>query len=108
MARYVFNTPILTAYGIFAFYPVTVEEAVAFLRQGGWTSAIGHAGTAGLLTQLSGVLVPVNRITAVMEVGDQALVFRLLRRQQEGRELTIQDVRGMPHEYGILERLENP
>lgn len=106
MARYVFNTPILTAYGVFAFYPIAVDEAVAFLREGDWTSAIGHAGTAQLLTQLSGVIVSVNRMTATMEIGDEALVFRLLKRQQEGRELTLEDVRTMPHEYGILERLE--
>lgn len=106
MAKYVLNTPILTSYGIYGLYPITVEEAVAFLREGGWTSAIGHTGTAQLLTQLSGVVVPVNRITATMEPGDTALVFRLLRRQHEGRELTLQDVRGTPHEYAILERLE--
>lgn len=106
MARYIFNTPILTAYGVFAFYPVSVDDAVAFLREGGWTSAIGHLGTAQLLTQLSGIPVPVNRITATMEPGDVALVFRLLKRQQEGRDLTLEDVRRLPHQYALLERVE--
>lgn len=105
MARYVYNTPILTAYGTWAFTQVTVDEAIAFLRSAGWISGIGHSGTAQLLTQLSGVLVPVNRISTRLDIGDEALVFRLLQRQQEGRELTIEDVRGMPHEYGILKRV---
>lgn len=106
MARYVYNVPVLTAYGLFSFKKVSIDEAVAFLRSPGWISAIGHSGTAQLLTQLSGVEVCLNRISTRLEPDDEALVFRLLQRQQEGIELTLEAVRGMPHEYGILKRLQ--
>lgn len=106
MTRYVYNVPVLTAYGLFSFEKVSIEEAVAFLRSPGWISAIGHIGTSQLLTQLSGVQVPVNRISTHMEPGDEALVFRLVQRQREGSELTLEDVRAMPHEYGRLKRIQ--
>lgn len=105
MTRYVYNTPVLTSYGVFSFTKISVDDAIAFLRSQGWVSGIGHSGTSQLLTQLSGVPVPVNRISTRLELGDEALVFRLIRRQQEGVELTLEVVRGMPHEYGILKRL---
>jgi len=106
MARYILNTPILTSYGMYRFRKSTMEEAVAFLRTPGWTSAVGHEGTAALLTQLCGVEIPLNRIAVSMEPGDVALCFRLLRRQREGAELSLEDVRSVPHEYGFLERIE--
>lgn len=106
MTRYVYNVPVLTAYGLFSFSKITVEEAVTFLRTPGWVSAISHSGTAQLLTQLSGVQVSLNRISTHMEPGDEALVFRLVQRQREGFELTLEAVRALPHEYGLLKRVQ--
>lgn len=105
--KYLFNTPIITAYGTFRYRKITVDEAVEFIWGRDWTSSIGHAAVADIFTQLSGVEVPVVRQRAEMKPGDIALVFRILRRPPEGaRILGLDELRAIPHEYGLLEMLK--
>ena len=55
-------------------------------------SAIGHAGTAQLLSTLCGVPVAVNRVSITLSPGDELLVFQLLVRLEEGKVLSAQEV----------------
>ena len=59
------------------------------------TSAIGHQGTAAVLSQLCGFPIQANRTSIQLQRGDVALVFQLLVRLEEGRILTAQEVEAL-------------
>ena len=102
---YVLNVPVLTNYGTFRFRKVTVEEAKKVLA-GGFISAVGHEGTAKVLSELLGIEIPYNRQEIHMKPGDRAVVFRLLRRLPEGVVLSREELLALPFELGVLECLE--
>lgn len=75
---------------------ISIREAsvseVKSLIANGFTSAIGHEGTARVLSQLLGVEVPVNRIMVRLMPGTILIVFQLLVRLEEGRILSASEV----------------
>jgi hypothetical protein len=100
---FVLNTPILTEYGSYEFRKTDLPEVKALLSQE-FASAIGHEGTATLMTQLTGITIPANRIAIKMQSGDLAIVFRVLTRLPEGKVLSDEELAAIPYEFGILER----
>ena len=62
---------------------VTAAEAVAILAAG-FTSAVGHAGTATVLAGVLGLPVKMNRCAVHLAVGDQAIRLVLRDRLPEG------------------------
>jgi len=101
--RYLFNVPIITNYGTFGYRKSSFDEAKAFVEKPGWTSAIGHEGTARFLSAVLGIEIAVNRKTVRMGPGDEALVLRMLERVPEGTVFrTIDEISRWPHEFGIL------
>lgn len=104
---YLFNSPILTGYGAWEFEgPLTAEQARQRLLGRDYVSAIGHDASARLLQQQLGLPVQTQRITAVMQPGDEALVLRLLERQPEGVVLDDAQLRRQRHELGWLRYLK--
>lgn len=98
------NAPILTEYGDYRFSgPLPLEVARERAAQG-ITSAVGHEGTALLISRLLGIDVPLRRDTVRMQPGDEALVFRLTRRLPEGVVLGPDELSQWPHEFAWLER----
>lgn len=106
MKKYILNTPVLTNYGVFKFIKVSIEKAKEFVKNGDVVSAVGHQGTAEVLSEILGTKIKCNRIQVSMEPGDQALVFRLLTRLPEGTVLSKEELESLKFELGILERLE--
>ena len=104
---YLLNTPILTDYGVYEFKRISLESikihiSIAEVK---FTSAVGHQGTADLLSNLLGIPVPMNRIAIKMEEGDVALVFRLKNRLPEGTVLSESGLGKLDYEFGLLRRM---
>jgi hypothetical protein len=70
------------------FKRITVEEAKQLIASQPFVSAVGHEGTAQLLSRLLGVTIPYNRIQIYMQPGDKAIHFFLRTRLPEGRVLS--------------------
>jgi len=111
MARYVFNSAVITAFGQYTYCPIAGRAAKLWLQAGGWKSTIRYAETAAALTLLSGVDIPTSEEVTEMEPGDEALVFRLkfpkgcnrIPKDSKGR-LDIDFVIDH-HEVGLLTRV---
>jgi len=99
---YLFNSPVLNAYGQWSFSGPLSVESVREILAGGFVSAVGHAGTAELLSELLAVACAFNRHDVTMRPGDSAIVFRLLMRLEEGRILSADELRLLPYELSLL------
>jgi hypothetical protein len=66
---------------------ISVDEAKQLLKQG-FVSAVGHEGTAQLLSKILGVNIPANRVSVWMEKGDVGVHFFLKTRLPEGAVLS--------------------
>ena len=105
---YVLNGAILTDYGIFEFTRITLQEAKVIVHaamfEHQFQSAIGHNGTALLLSKILECNIPANRIQIRMQTEDYCVVFRLLTRLPEGTVLTEEELTKLPYEFGLLTR----
>ncbi len=99
------NTSILTAFGVYRYEPIALEEAKLMIARG-FVSAIGHESTATILSELLGESVPINRFDYQQQIGDRAIVFKLKRRPPEGAILTADEIQSIGYEFGLLTRLE--
>jgi len=71
---------------------ITVQEARAILSHG-FVSAIGHEGTAQVLSQLLGISIKANRVTVFMQPGDIGVHFFLKQRLPEGKVLSAEELK---------------
>ena len=102
---YLLNTPVLTAYGDYRFSgPITPEQARARISSG-FVSAIGHPAAAEFLSRLLDRDIPCQRITVILQPGDESLVLRLKERLPEARALSTQEMAEFPFELGWIDRL---
>ena len=106
MKTYVLNTPIITNFGTFKFEEISKEKATEILNTNSFTSAIGHEGTSKFLSDVLGVVVPFNRLQIVMEKDDHAIVFRVLGRLPEGKVLSDEELKSIPYQIGLMEKIE--
>jgi len=89
MVVYILNTLITpidfdkVSEAIVKFRKISIEEAKSILSNG-FVSAIGHEGTANLLSRILEIQIPSNRITVFMKSGDKGVHFFLKQRLPEG------------------------
>lgn len=102
------NTSILTTAGTYTLSDITLDEARQIIadNDGNLDSAIGHQSTAEIMTTLLDVDVPVNRQMFSQKVGQQALVFKLNGRPQEGKILTAAEIEEIGYKFQLLMRTE--
>lgn len=101
------NTSILTATGNYTLIDVDFDTAKNFISEYGveqLDSAIGHQSTAKIMSTLLGVEIPVNRQMFCQEVGQQALVFKLNGRPEEGKILTVAEIEQIGYKFQLLTR----
>jgi hypothetical protein len=77
---------------IVKFSKITIEEAKEILKNS-FVSAVGHEGTARVLSQLLDIEIPVNRITVFFNKGDIGIHFFLKQRLPEGKVLSEQELK---------------
>lgn len=104
------NTAVLTDYGSYTYRVIDrpfASEIAEWAYKFGWLqSYIGHQATAEILEKVLGVPVAVNRGTYQQLVGDSAIVFKLRKRIDMPRELTVDEVEDIGFDLGLLRRVE--
>jgi len=105
MRKFIMNTTVLPNDGLYQMKTVSLEQAKRWVADGNFTSAVGHEGTAKVLSALLGVDVPVNRTQVKYEVTDEALCFKLLQRLPEGKVLSEEELKALPYELKAIKRL---
>lgn len=112
MAKFILNCAVITSPGTYKYELVDVETAKRWLTEGGWISAIVYPEMAEALKRLTGIRVPVKLTTIRMEVGDEALIFRLAFKPGDPRpDVALKGLLGMDWllercEFGILKKIE--
>ena len=99
----VLNTTILTNDGEFTLKTITLEEAKEILKGKEILSAVGHESTSQILTKLLEREIPLNRIQFKQEAGQKAICFKLLGRPEEGKILSLEDIKKIGYELKLLE-----
>jgi hypothetical protein len=109
----ILNTSILTAYGLHRYDKVTLQDAVKLINRYRQVrpyepilSAVGHQATADVLTELLGTPISYNRIYFVQRPRQEALVFKLRGRIEEGQKLTRTEIDEIGYDLGVIIRLE--
>lgn len=102
------NTSILTTAGDYSLVDINLEEARQIVKEnnGNLDSAVGHKATAEVMTTLLGTDIPVNRQMFLQDVGQQALVFKLNGRLEEGKILTVSDLEQIGYKFQLLTRMK--
>lgn len=106
----ILNTSIATENGNYELHPLSLVQAQeivqAALAADGIDSAIGHQGSADILTMLLGVQIPVNRQQFSQKQNQGAIVLKLKGRLPEGEVLTsIAQIEAVGYELKLLVRL---
>jgi len=75
--------------------PIDVGDVEGLLMIHQWISAVGHESTAKIISLLTGVEIPVNRVAITLSPGDTVIVFQLKVRLDEGRILSEEEVKAL-------------
>lgn len=102
--KYVVNSAVITAFGVWLYKPLSVEQATEWLQAGGWLSTVRYNETAQVIQELTGVEVPLNDQVIAMDPGDEALVFRL--RFEKGASRVARELKGKLTKEFVREYLE--
>lgn len=103
--RFVFlNTTIATVDGTFRVKTMPLEAIRELLQEdrAERLSAVGHAATAQIMTELLGESVKENRIQYSQKEGDVAVCFKLKGRIPEGQILSREQIEEIGYEFKTM------
>lgn len=100
--RYLLNSPVLAEFGEYKYREPREGEVAEFATA---TSAVGHPGTAEVMSAVLGFQVEAQRLYVRLEPGDSALVFQVTERLPEGKVLSAKELREVKYRLGVMERL---
>lgn len=100
----ILNTSILTSAGEYKLKDISLGEAKQLVSDNALDSAVGHTSTAEVMTTLLRVEIPVNRQQFVQQPGQQALVFKLNGRPEEGKILSVEEIERIGYKFQLLTR----
>jgi len=103
--KYLLNSAVITAPGVYEYTLVTPQEAAEWIKTQQWESRIGYPQTADHIAQLSGVRPVLSREASPMQAGDEALVVRLRYRVADPGQKGAVPIQEEDWEYGLLRRL---
>ena len=105
MKKYLLNSTVLTSFGTWEYALISVEEAKKFVASE-FISAIGHPATAEFLSELLATEITANRCQIDMNIGDEALVFKILpRAKNEGQVFDKVELSKTQWTLGLLKRI---
>ena len=78
------------------------EDNVKRVIASGFTSVIGHEATAKIVSSRLGISVQVNRVSIQLRPGDLLVVFQLLKRLEEGKVLTEDEMKQVQAKWYVL------
>ena len=81
---------------------ISIEVAIAFLSEEGFTSFIGHANFADVLSAQTGISIPVNRSQADLSQPIIAALVTTPRRLAEGEKWDEQEILAMPIQWVLV------
>ena len=97
----ILNSSLITAEGTFELKEISISDAKETIKDG-FISAIGHESTATIVSTLLRVTVPMNRIMYTQATGEQALIFKLNGRAEEGKILDIEEIEAIGFKFQLL------
>ena len=109
---YLMSTTIVPAgaEGLWRVKSCTLERARIIYESGAWhgdvTSAIGHASTAQVMSELLGHRVEANRLNVRPSVGDKFLCFKLKQRPPEGVILDRAQLEELGYEWVVMSYID--
>ncbi len=102
---FILNTSILTSYGEYSYKGSSIEEVKELIADIPFESAIGHASTAQIISELLGIDCPVNRVQFSYVENESAIIFKLNGRPEEGKILNREEIEAIGYTWGILTKL---
>lgn len=102
------NTSILTTTGRYSLIDISLEQAreLIAINIGNLDSAIGHNSTAEIMSTLLGTKIEVNRQVFEQQSEQDALIFKLKGRAEEGKILTREEIEEMGYKFQLLTKIE--
>lgn len=100
------NTSILTTTGTYNLEDITLDRAKELVHGNELDSAIGHASTAEIMSTLLEEDISVNRKMFQQQEGQQALVFKLNGRPEEGKILSAEEIEQIGYKFQLLTRVK--
>ena len=97
-----FSLGMLSGNSVLTVVELSNDQAISLLKDG-FQSAVGHQATADFIKNLTGIDIPVNRVSLSLKTGDKILVVQLQGRLPEGKVLTEDEMKQIPYKWYLVE-----